>query len=114
MCRFKSGIILKNKVVLTPEKDESHSNLLINLGIEDNYFNSSNKFIRAELFPKDGDKMSDTKEWIYKVDQDVVPIWYEEDSNKYEQEFRDAVEKYMEEWKKKIKIHLRILLDKCD
>lgn len=103
MCRFKSGIILKNKVVLTPEKDESHSNLLINLGIEDNYFNSSNKFIRAELFPKDGDKMSDTKEWIYKVDQDVVPIWYEEDSNKYEQEFRDAVEKYMEEWKKKLK-----------
>lgn len=104
MCRFKSGIILKNKVVLTPEEDESHSNLLINLGIEDNYFNSSNKFIRAELFPKDGDRMSDTKKWIYKVDQDVVPIWYEEDSNKYEQEFRDAVEKYMEEWKKKLKL----------
>ena len=28
MCQFKSGIILKNRIVLSPEGNESHSNLL--------------------------------------------------------------------------------------
>lgn len=104
MCQFKSGIILKNKVVLTPEGNESHSDLLESLGIEDNYMNSSNKFVRAELIPKDNDKMSDVKDWKYRVDQDIVPDWYEKDPERYEQEFRDAVEKYMETWKKKFKL----------
>jgi len=78
MCQFKSGIILKNKVVLTP-------------------------FVRAELIPKDNDKMSDVKDWRYKVDQDIVPDWYEKDPERYEQEFRNAVEKCIEEWKKNFK-----------
>ncbi len=42
MCKFKSGIILKNKVVLTPEGNESHSDLLESLGIEDTRMNVSN------------------------------------------------------------------------
>lgn len=103
MCQFKSGIILKNKVVLTPEGNESHSDLLESLGITDTHMNASKTFVRAELIPKDDDKMSDVKDWRYKVDQDIVPDWYEKDPERYEQEFRDAVEKYMEEWKKKFK-----------
>ena len=103
MCQFKSGIILKNKVVLTPEGNESHSDLLKNLEIADTYLNSSKTFVRAELIPKNNDKMTDVKDWRYKVDQDIVPDWYEKDPERYEQEFRNAVEKYMEEWKKKFK-----------
>ena len=104
MCNFKSGVILKNKVVLAPEGNESHSDLLESLGIEDNHMNASKTFVRAELIPKNDDKMTDIKEWRYKVDQDIVPDWYERDPERYEQEFRDAVEKYMEEWKKKFKL----------
>ena len=37
MCRFKSGIILKNKIVIAPEDNESHSDLLESLGIKDDY-----------------------------------------------------------------------------
>lgn len=103
MCNFKSGIILKNKVVLAPEGNESHSDLLESLGIEDNHMNAAKTFVRAELLPKNDDKMSDMKEWRYKVDQDIVPDWYEKDPERYEQEFRNAVEKYMEEWKKQFK-----------
>lgn len=103
MCQFKSGIILKNRVVLTPEGNESHSDLLDSLGIEDNHINASKTFVRAELIPKNDDKMADVKEWRYKVDQDIVPDWYEKDPERYEQDFRNAVEKYMEEWKKKFK-----------
>ncbi len=101
MCNFKSGIIFKNRVVLAPEGNESHSDLLESLEIEDTHMNASKTFVRAELIPNNGNKMSDIKEWRYKVDQDIVPDWYEEDSERYKQEFRDAVEKYMEEWKNK-------------
>ena len=103
MCNFKSGIILRNRVVLAPEGNESHSDLLESLGIEDTHMNASKTFVRAELLPKDNDKMSDVKEWRYKVDQDIVPDWYEIDPERYEQEFRDAVTEYMEEWKKQFK-----------
>lgn len=103
MCNFKSGIILKNKVVLAPEDNESHSDLLESIGIEDNHMNATKTFVRAELIPKNNDKMTDVKEWRYKVDQDIVPDWYEKDPERYEKEFRDAVEKYMEEWRKKFK-----------
>lgn len=104
MCNFKSGIILKSKVVLTPEGNESHSDLLESLGIEDNHINVSKTFVRAELIPKNDDKMEDVKEWRYKVDQDILPDWYEKDPERYEQDFREAVEKYMEDWKKKFKL----------
>lgn len=103
MCNFKSGVILKNRVVLAPEGNESHSDLLESLGIEDNHMNATKTFVRAELIPKNDDKMTDIKEWRYKVDQDIVPDWYEKDPERYEQEFRDAVENYMAEWKKQFK-----------
>ena len=104
MCNFKSGVILKNRVVLTPEGNESHSDLLESLGIVDTHMNASKTFVRAELIPKNDNKMSEVKEWRYKVDQDIVPDWYEKDPERYEQEFRDAVEEYMDEWKRKFKL----------
>lgn len=103
MCQFKSGVILKNKVVLTPEGNESHSDLLENLGIEDSNMNALKTFVRAELIPKDNNKMTDVKDWMYRVDQDILPDWYEKDPKRYEQEFRETVEKYMEKWRKRFK-----------
>lgn len=103
MCNFKSGVIFKNRVVLAPEGNESHSSLLESLNIEDSHMNASKTFVRAELIPKDGNKATDVSTWKYKVDQDIVPDWYEVDSGKYEQEFRRAVTDYMEEWKKRFK-----------
>lgn len=103
MCQFKSGIILRNKVVLTPEGNESHSDLLRSLGIKDTHLNASKTFVRAELIPKNDDKMIDVKEWRYKVDQDIVPDWYEKDPERYEQDFRNTVEEYMNKWRKQFK-----------
>ncbi len=95
--------ILKNKVILTPEGNESHSDLLESLRIEDNHMGASKTFVRAELIPKNDDKMTDVKEWRYKVDQDIVPDWYEKDPERYEQDFRNAVEEYMNECRKQFK-----------
>lgn len=55
MCRFKSGIILKNKVVVAPGENDSHSDLLESLNIEDSYINATKMFVRAELIPKDNE-----------------------------------------------------------
>jgi hypothetical protein len=97
MCKFKSGLILKNKVVLAPENNESHSALLESLGIEDNYINATKKFVRAELVPKDNNKATDISEWEFIVDQDETPDWFDEDRDRYEEEFRDAVRDYMKD-----------------
>lgn len=91
MCNFKSGIIFKNRIVLAPEGNESHSDLLKSLNIEDNYINASKLFVRAELTPPNYNKAISIDKWEYKVDQDVVPDWYEEDPKRYEEEFRNKV-----------------------
>jgi len=103
MSEFKSAIILKNKVVLAPEGNENHSDLLESLGIEDTYMNASRIFVRVELIPKDNNKMNDVKDWKYRVVQDILPDWYEKDSKRYEQDFRDAVEECIKEWRKQFK-----------
>lgn len=97
MCRFKSALIFKNKVTLTPIYNESHSTMLDKCGIEDTDFNARKVFIRAELIPHEGDFMSDISKWKYIVDQDVTPDWYEEDPKKYEEMFREEVK----EWRDK-------------
>lgn len=97
MCNFKSAIFLKNKVVLAPEGNESHSNLLDSLGIEDNYLNASKVFVRAELIPPNKNKARPIDEWEYRVDQDITPDWYEIDPERYELEMRNAVKEYMKD-----------------
>lgn len=96
MCRFKSGIILKNKIVLCPEGNESHSDLLEKLDIKDDHFNASKVFVRAELLPVKN-SMSHVERWTYKVDQDIVPDWYEKDRERYEEEFRNEVKAWVKE-----------------
>ena len=97
MCRFKSGLIFKNKVQLAPIYNESHSTMLDRCGIEDTDFNARKVFVRAELIPYESDFVSDISKWKYIVDQDVTPDWYEEDPKKYEEMFREEVK----EWRDK-------------
>ena len=81
---------------MCPEGNESHSNLLEKLNIEDNHFNASKVFVRAELLPGEN-SMSHVERWTYKVDQDIVPDWYEEDRERYEEEFRNEVKAWVKE-----------------
>ena len=93
MCRFKSGIILKNKVVVAPGENDSHSDLLENLGINDDYFGATNVFVRAELVPVNDEWWIDPAEepdkWQFIVDQDMRPEWFDE--SEHEKIFREAV-----------------------
>ena len=97
MSEFKSGIILKNRVILAPEGNESHSDLLESLGIEDTHLNATKTFVRVVLIPPEGDCSKDINKWKYRADQDSLPMWYQKDTEKYEEEFRNAVKNYVEE-----------------
>ena len=76
MCQFKSAICLKDRVFV-PDYD-SHSKMLEELHIEDDFVHASKVFVRVELVPEDGDKTSDVDEWKLNVDQDVLPDWWNE------------------------------------
>ena len=75
MCNFKSGLIFKNRVVLAPIYNDSHSALLKSMNIEDTHLNASKMFVRVELVPENNDKTSDISKWRFKVDQDILPDW---------------------------------------
>ena len=75
MCKLKSAIILKDRIFM-PDYD-SHSKMLEELKITDDYFNASKVFVRAELAPADGDVFSDIDGWKLEVDQDITPEWFD-------------------------------------
>ena len=76
MCKLKSAIILKDRIFM-PDYD-SHSKMLEELGITDDYINASKVFVRAELSPADGDVFSNIDSWEFSVDQDITPEWFDE------------------------------------
>lgn len=100
MCRLKSGIILKNRVFV-PEYD-SHTEMLEELGIKDDYLNASKTFVRVELSPANGDVFSCIDTWKLKIDQDITPEWYDENT------YRPQVVEAVKEWAKD---HIHIGID---
>ncbi len=100
MCKLKSAIVLKNKIFM-PEYD-SHSRMLEELGIKDDYLNASKKFVRVELSPNNGDVFSDIDSWELTVDQDIKPEWFNEE------EYKPLIVEHTKEWAKS---HIHIGID---
>ena len=93
MCQMKSVIIEKDSI-FCPDYD-SHTKMLEELGIEDSRGNAEKLFVRAELYPINGNVFTPINEWIYRVDQDILPEWYVE---KYDEErVRKTVKKWAEQ-----------------
>ena len=80
MCQFKSALCLKDRVFV-PDYD-SHDRMLKELGIPDDFTNASKTFVRVELSPADGDKSSDPMGWRIKIDQDILPDWFDHNRDK--------------------------------
>ena len=92
MCKLKSAIILKDRIFM-PDYD-SHSKMLEELKITDDYFNALKVFVRAELSPADGDAFSDIDGWEFSVDQDITPEWFDE------KDCAERMRKAVKEWAK--------------
>src|SRR5574344_777867 len=97
MWRVKSGIILKNKNVIAQGENNSHSDLLEELKIEDTAENAMRVFVRAELIPTNNEWWTNVDIWEFNVDQDITPEWFELDKEKYEQSFREDVKAWCKE-----------------
>ena len=87
MCQFKSALCLKDRVFV-PDYD-SHDRMLKELGIHDDFAHASKTFVRVELSPADGDKSSDPMGWRIKIDQDILPDWF--DHNRDEARVKTAI-----------------------
>ena len=92
MCKLKSAIILKDRIFM-PDYD-SHSKMLEELGITDDYINASKVFVRAELAPENGDAFSDIDNWKFSVDQGITPEWFDE------KDCAERMRKAVKEWAK--------------
>ena len=92
MCKLKSAIILKDRIFM-PDYD-SHSKMLEELGITDDYITASKVFVRAELVPENGDAFSDIDNWKFSVDQDITPEWFDE------KDCAERMRKAVKEWAK--------------
>ena len=92
MCRFKSGIILKDKVFVSDYED--HNKMLNELGIENNSQNTENLFVKASLVPKYENMFSDIDSWELVVTQDILPDWYVKDRD------RNRMIQAVKEWAK--------------
>ena len=92
MCKLKSAIILKDRVFISDH--DSHSKMLEELKITDDYFNASKVFVRAELSPENGDVFSDIDGWKLEVDQDITPEWFDE------KDCTERMRKAVKEWAK--------------
>ena len=80
MCKFKSGLILKDRIYIG--EGDSHTDMLEELKIKDNRKNAESLFVRAELYPANGDIFSDIDNWEFNVDQDIRPDWFVENYEK--------------------------------
>ena len=92
MCKLKSAIILKDRIFM-PDYD-SHSKMLEELKITDDYINASKVFVRAELSPENGDVFSDIDGWEFSIDQDITPEWFDE------KDCTERMRKAVKEWAK--------------
>ncbi|HHV09564.1 MAG TPA: hypothetical protein GXX75_04690, partial [Clostridiales bacterium] len=95
MCQFKSGIILKNRVFVA--NYDSHSEMLEELKIKDDYLGATKTFIRAELVPPKNEWWTDPDGWTVIIDQDVTPEWFELDKEKYIEDFKAAIKHWWNE-----------------
>ena len=94
MCRFRSGILLKDRVVIARKDNDSHQDMLEELNISDTYENAARVFVRAELIPEKNEWWTDPDGWEFVIDQDIVPDWFEEDREGHISRFREAVKEW--------------------
>ena len=107
MCRFKSGIILKDRVRIAEGANDSHTDLLEEMGLKDDFMGASRTFVRAELVPLCDERWISPNEhpesWEFIVDQDITPEWF--DKTEYEKMFREAVIAW---WEKHVLVDQKI------
>jgi hypothetical protein len=79
MCNAYSCIVLKNRKVIWKLGTDSHDDLLRSAGIADDTKDPAKiAFCRIEISPKNKDYPNPDAKYVFKIDTDIVPVWWEE------------------------------------
>lgn len=99
MGRYKSGIILRYRVMICSGGDDDISSLLKHIGITDSEENQKKLFVKASLSPWNNDIFSDPNTWTFRIEQDEdrLPMWYKKNRQGREKSFRQAVCQWLNE-----------------
>ena len=88
MCQFKSGLILRERTY-APWGMDSHEDMIRELNLNDSGYEPD--FVRVELIPSGKEWWKSSKDWMFKVDQDYLPDWW--NAEWAEKEMKIAVQK---------------------
>lgn len=97
MCRFRSGIIFQNGIVIAQADNDIHDDLLAELGIEKTSEKEAKNYVCVELLPPDDAWWTEPDSWELNIEQSRTPDWFNTSREKYLDEFRDAVKKWWKE-----------------
>ena len=88
MCKFASFVLTKDSVFWS-ETSDSHEDIIAKHGLHADGIKGPN-ILRVEIVPGVMlKKWSDYKNWVYRVDQDRMPFWF--DAEKDERRARKAL-----------------------
>jgi hypothetical protein len=91
VCKLASFVVTRERVLWHPESD-SHEQIIEKYGLDDK---KKSDFVRVELVPPNNDYLKPLNSWVYQVNQDNVPSWY----NTKESEI--ATRHELDRWRKK-------------
>jgi len=92
MCKFYSAIVMKNGDLLHNENLMSHEDLIDLFEIKDSQTNCE-KFVRVEFCVGDEKDFADIEKYKLKVDEDVIPKWFEKHREYITSRLKDIVSK---------------------
>ena len=97
MSERKYGVILQDKCMVSLKNNEDYIDMLLKSGIADNSENASKLFVVVKIIPQNNDWLTDPATWEFDIDQDVIPEWFINDRDAYEQKLRNEVILWKEE-----------------
>ena len=90
MCQPASFVVTKDRVFWSLRTD-SHSEIVTEYELHE-HGSHGPKIVNVEITPPDGDFTRPLTEWVYKVDQDILPDWH--DNADTESRSRDALDEW--------------------
>ena len=101
MCKPASFVVTK-ECVFWSKLSDGHEDIIREFNLHDDGVGGPN-IVRIEIAPPNGNLSLPLKQWIYKVDQDTLPKWY--DAKTCERECRAELKKWVKQkltgWKVK-------------
>ena len=93
MCRPASFVVTK-KEVFWSKNSESHEGIIEEFKLKELDVRGNPTFVRVEIVPPENDYCLPFSKWVYSLDQDIKPDWY--DAQKSEKQVRAK----LKEWRK--------------